>query len=597
MAQAISNKVLVQSNKYCWMICDYSMSGTTLSYTLSFYFEGGCAQLDNAWIAVGGTDVWRNSGRIHNYESATSPAHTVSIYSGTTTITGSKTVTFGITKYSGVVMSGSFSVTGGTPPTGASASLHGTAYNLAQITTSVTSWGTNYTGTPNLEAIVVDPSATSSNWRTKGRTVKRTATNSLSAILTVSGTGDAQYDGGYTLKGAMPFKIASYGSTNLGGSIADTASLNNTTYYTNPAPLTSVTAGYNTIMAAAGAGDYIDVLATIKGGDSTVNSTNTTVTFQYRRKIDSGAWSGWTNGPTGAANASKTVSVRGDYGQTVYVEGRQLYMSKYSDVKSDSVTIMSALPPSVSAPTVGTKTWNSIDLSGTVNYERPLSRSGRVIKLGVAETASASAPRREVSTLNANTASVTVDNNSASANGTLNLKGMMGVYTYIYADNTKMSADAFGSDKTYLPPSPGQLTYVKNGSQYTVTYTGVVDENVTTYDVADLVRSMRYKIDDGAWIDIESDVQKTLTALTSDTVTITAGHTATVEAWMTYKGVQSQVNTVTITNTGGTAKFYGSTIEMTRLIDNIYGSVGAQTKAISKIYGSKDGVTTTIFEA
>lgn len=593
MAQAISNKVLVQSNKYCWMICDYSMSGTTLSYTLSFYFEGGCAQLDNAWIAVGGTDVWRNSGRIHNYESATSPAHTVSIYSGTTTITGSKTVTFGITKYSGVAMSGSFSVTGGTPPTGASATLNGTAYNLVKIYTSVTSWGTNYAGTPNLEAIVVDPSATSSNWTTKGRTVKRISTNSLNSILTVSGSGDAQYDGGYEIKGATPFKIASYGSTNIGSTLA----LNNTTYYTNPAPLTSVTSGYNAISAATGVGDYIDVLTKIKGGDSTVNNTNTTVTFQYRRKIDSGSWSGWTNGPTGAANASKTVSVHADYGQTVYVEGRQLYMGKYSDVKSDSVTIMDALSPSISLPTIDAKTWNSISLSGTTNYRRPLQRSGRSIKLGVAETASTSAPRREVSTLNESSASVTVNNSSTAVNGTLNLKGMMGLHTYIYADNTKKSIYEFSADTTYLPPSPGQLTYVKNGSQYTVTYTGVAGENVTTYDAADLVRSMRYKIDDGAWIDIESDVQKGLTALTSDTITITAGHTATVEAWMTYKGVQSQVNTVSITNTGGTAKFYGSTIEMTRLIDNIYGSVGGQTKAISKIYGSKDGVTTTIFEA
>ena len=57
MSQAISNKVLVQSSKYCWMICDYTMSGTTLNYSLSFYFEGGCAQLDNAWIKVGSTIV------------------------------------------------------------------------------------------------------------------------------------------------------------------------------------------------------------------------------------------------------------------------------------------------------------------------------------------------------------------------------------------------------------------------------------------------------------------------------------------------------------------------------------------------------------
>lgn len=142
MSQAISNKVLVQSSKYCWMICDYTTSGSTLNYTLSFYFEGGCAQLDNAWIKVGGTTVWSNTGRVHNYDgTAWSVSHTVSIHSGTATISGSQTVSFGVTKYSGVAVSGSFVVSGGSAPTGLAVDLVGFTDTTVRLKGHVDSYG------------------------------------------------------------------------------------------------------------------------------------------------------------------------------------------------------------------------------------------------------------------------------------------------------------------------------------------------------------------------------------------------------------------------------------------------------------------------
>lgn len=142
MSQAISNKVLVQSNKYCWMICDYTMSGTTLNYSLSFYYEGGCAQLDNAWIKVGNTTVWSNTGRVHNYDgTAWSVSHTVSIHSGTATISGSQTVSFGVTKYSGVAVSGSFVVSGGSAPTGLAVDLIGFTDTTVRLRGHVDSYG------------------------------------------------------------------------------------------------------------------------------------------------------------------------------------------------------------------------------------------------------------------------------------------------------------------------------------------------------------------------------------------------------------------------------------------------------------------------
>lgn len=143
MSQAISNKVLVQSSKYCWMICDYTMSGTTLNYSLSFYFEGGCAQLDNAWIKVGSTTVWSNTGRVHNYNSGQpwNQSHTVSIHSGTATISGSQTVSFGVTKYQNKPVSGSFVVSGGSAPTGLAVDLLGFTDTTVRLKGHVDSYG------------------------------------------------------------------------------------------------------------------------------------------------------------------------------------------------------------------------------------------------------------------------------------------------------------------------------------------------------------------------------------------------------------------------------------------------------------------------
>ena len=143
MSQAISNKVLVQSSKYCWMICDYTMSGTTLNYSLSFYFEGGCAQLDNAWIKVGGTTVWSNTGRVHDYNSGQpwNQSHTVSIHSGSATISGSQTVSFGVTKYQNKPVSGSFVVSGGSAPTGLAVDLLGFTDTTVRLKGHVDSYG------------------------------------------------------------------------------------------------------------------------------------------------------------------------------------------------------------------------------------------------------------------------------------------------------------------------------------------------------------------------------------------------------------------------------------------------------------------------
>lgn len=186
MAQAISNKVLVSTSKYCWMICDYSMSGSTLSYNLSFYYEGGCAQLDNAWIKVGGNTIWQNTGRIHNYDgNPYQSSHTVQIHSGTATITGTQTVTFGITKYNGVAVSGSFSVSGASQPSGLDVTITSVQDISATFAVSLSSYGSPASEAGRyIEAAILSTS-------TYGNPYKyNTAANTTSASITVNNSNN-----------------------------------------------------------------------------------------------------------------------------------------------------------------------------------------------------------------------------------------------------------------------------------------------------------------------------------------------------------------------------------------------------------------------
>ena len=109
---AESTHIKVDNTNYCWMVCEYNVSGQNMEYNLYFHFDKGCAQLDNAWIKLGSSYVWQNTGRIHNYEGNLSYAHNVSIHSGSCSLAvGTNSFTFGIVKYNGVSTNGSFNIT------------------------------------------------------------------------------------------------------------------------------------------------------------------------------------------------------------------------------------------------------------------------------------------------------------------------------------------------------------------------------------------------------------------------------------------------------------------------------------------------------
>ena len=152
----------------------------------------------------------------------------------------------------------------------------------------------------------------------------------------------------------------------------------------------------------------------------------------------------------------------------------------------------------------------------------------------------------------------------------------------------------------YLPPAPGQFSYSDPGGggakTYPVTFTGVVANNHTTYDAADLDRTVRYKIDNGNWVYVDNATVAALDSVTSFNLVVPAASTATVEGWMTYHGMQSQVETIVISNTNQAGKIYGSVNGQTKELVKLYGSVNGQTKKLVKVYASVGGVARKVYE-
>ena len=610
MAQAISNKVLVQTSKYCWMICDYSMSGSTLSYTLSFKFEGGCAQLDNAYIKYkNGSDIWRNSGRVHNYEgNPMQSGHTVSIHSGTVTISGSQTIQFGITKYSGVSCTGEFTVSGSTPPTGGAVQYNSCTYNSVNMKTSISGWGTGYgSGTNRLAPCVCSNNATASNWLSQPRQVKWIETTSLTNTSDVTTANSQAYDGGWPIKGATPFKVAGFGSTDIG----NTWQFDNTTRYTPPAPLQSIS--YSQTQQSTN----VKIDATITGGNSTNNSSNTVTTY-WRYSTNGGStWTGWGNAGTGTAWTAKSVSFTCSYGASVKIQAKQAYNGAESAVKEVSFTATNGTVPSAGTVAVAGSTWNSVALQASgVNYGKPDGISTRNVVVGITPEASSYTYKREVGLGAVTSGTGTVNNNSGYGGSAqpFTIKGMMPVYAYIWVNNTVQSA--FVEHKTtpyYLPPAPGQLSYTLESEtvthkDYTVSYVGVAANNVTDYTASDLKRTVRYSEDNGStWTYVDNDVQKSLTTATSFPVSIAPQHNVIVQSWLSYKGKNSDVSAVVIANNADPIYFYGGVSErdpvtqewgdpVAKKIIHLYGSVNDESVKITKLYGSVNGVAREFFE-
>lgn len=186
----------------------------------------------------------------------------------------------------------------------------------------------------------------------------------------------------------------------------------------------------------------------------------------------------------------------------------------------------------------------------------------------------------------------TVSNNStAAAAGSVDIKGCGMYYTGVYASNGSEVARYAGS-AVYTPPAPVVFNYVRVGTtdQWQITLTGDPNKNNTNYTAAQLTRSLRYKIDNGSWVNVESAEVKAIDATTLVNITIPASSTATIEGWMTYQSKNSQVSTITVTNTDAPVHLYGSVNGLSKEIHYLYGSVNGRSVKIRKLYASVGGV-------
>lgn len=600
MAQAISNKVLVQTSKYCWMICDYSMSGSTLSYTLSFKYEGGCAQLDNAYIKYkNGSDIWRNSGRVHNYEgNPLASGHTVSIHSGTATITGSQTIQFGITKYSGVSCVGEFTVSGVSAPSGLGCTVNSVAWNGVNATFSVSNWG----GEPNGNSKYIAGRLFGASGSAR-REETGTNTNSITKTIT---TSSVALDGGIDVKGAGNYRIDTYASNSAGSS---TTSMQNV--YTPPAPLQTLS--YTQTQQSTN----VKINVSITGGSSTNNYGNTVTTYWRYSTNGGSSWSGWGNAGTGTPWTTKTASFTCSYGASVKIQAKQTYQSKDSAVKEVSFTATNGTAPSGGIVRVTGSGWNSITLEATgVNYGKPDGISGRKISIGVSGSPSNLDNKRENQVENVTGATATVTNSSiypgASA---LDLKGMLAVYPYLWAWNTiKSTTVVHDTTPYYLPPAPGQFRYelayeTTTSKVYNVYFTGVVANNVSDYTGPDLSMTMEMW-DDGTndWVVVDS-----MTGVQLDSsrlfyhLTLGPQTSARFRGKLTYKNKDSAYVYMMLTNSSDPIYFYGGVSErdpvtqewgdpVAKKIVKMYGSVNNESVKIVKLYGSVDGVSREFFE-
>lgn len=200
----------------------------------------------------------------------------------------------------------------------------------------------------------------------------------------------------------------------------------------------------------------------------------------------------------------------------------------------------------------------------------------------------------------AETFNMTDNNVTQDFDNPIGLKGMREYYLACWAVNSVGGTGNIDMTVRYLPPAPAQFTYTDPGGQgaktYPVEFTGVAANNTAFYDTSELKRTVRYKIDNGAWTVVDNDTVALIDFVTAFNVVVPAGSTATIEGWMTYRGQQSEVSTITLSNTNSAVALYGSVNGQTKLLGPVYASVNGRAKKLVKIYASVGGVTKKVYE-
>lgn len=485
-------------------------------------------------------------------------------------------------------------------------SLDGTAPSSLTATITGSGWDNNtgvYATVKGTVGSYGNPSGAANRYFTIGLNIngsslsnRRQASSAATATnwSTNINNSSSNQGGTFTLKGLMavyPFIWA----TNTVKSATTFGSV----YYLPPAPLASIT------KSETQNSTDVTITATITGGDSSVNE-NRTVTTQYCYSVNGGSYSAWASAGTGSPWTAKTVTFNVSYGASVSIKARQKYNDLYSSEKTLSFTATNGTAPSGGTVTVTGSTWNSVTLQASgIDYGKPDGISSRGSIVGVTPEASSYSYKREVGLGAVTSGTGTVNNSSASGGSAqpFDLKGMLPIYAYLWVNNTVQSAFVeHKSTPYYLPPAPGQLTYTLDSETpttktYTVTYVGVAANNVTDYTAADLKRTFRYSTDGGStWTYVDNDATKALTTASSFTITLNAQNTVQIEAYLSYKGTNSDTSSLSITNSSSPVCFYGSVNGETAQVIKLYGSANGETVKIKKLYASVNGVSRLVYD-
>lgn len=460
-----------------------------------------------------------------------------------------------------------------------------TAYNSVSATVGLGSWGST-SGTNTLEMLVLTQQYVAGlPHRWSGST-----SGALSFSTTVNNSSNCSGAGCITIKGAGTYYTGVY--TKNGAGVE--SRLQGPAVYTPPAPMTSLT--YSQTQQSTN----VKINVSTVGGSSSDNNSNSVTTYMRYSTDGGSSYSSWVSMGSGNAWNTYTGNFTCGYGSNVIIQTKQTYQGKDSTVKSVSFTATSGVAPSGGSVFVTGSTWNTVALSASgVNYGMPNGVSGRKISVGVSGSAANLNYKRENQVENVTGANTTITNSSiypgASA---LQLKGMLAVYPYLWAWNTVSSSTvSHHSSPYYLPPAPGSLTYTTDALQtYTLSYSGVAANNVANYTAGDLTRTVRYKFGaDGAWTYVENASVIALDTVTTEQIVVPFDEDVYAEAWLTYKGKDSEVSSFKIPGSPRPVAFYGSVDGEAEEVEHLYGSIDGEAKKIVKLYGSVGGVAKEVF--
>lgn len=416
-----------------------------------------------------------------------------------------------------------------------------------------------------------------------------TTSGALSFTTTVSDSSTCAEAGCITIKGAGTYYTGVYARA---GSVA--SRLVGPAVYTPPAPMSSLT--YTQTQGSTN----VTINVSTVGGNSTVNNNNSVTTYMRYSTNGGSSYSNWLSMGSGSAWNTYTGTFTCNYGANVVIQTKQTYQGKDSTVKSVSFTATSGSAPSAGTIAITGSTWNTVTLQASgVNYGTPSGVAGRKLAIGVRNEPTGGSYKRENQVFDTTSATTTVTNSSIYPSAQpLQLKGMLPVYAYLWVWNTVSSSTVdYETTPYYLPPAPGQLSYTTDALQtYTLSYSGVVSNNVTNYTAADLTRTVRYKLGaDGAWVYVENASVIALDTVTTEQIIVPFDEDVYAEAWLTYKGKNSEVSSFKIPGNPRPVAFYGSVNGAAEEVEHLYGSVNGETVKITKLYGSVGGVAKEVF--